>query len=159
MFVTGRGGAGLRSPDPALTRGRGGYVSRNPRPAPVMGPPALIPRTGPHLLPPIFNGDPSGVWVGRGPERGQRQGMPKKRPCPRPLSRAGRGQGPGARLFQGPVRPVTNSRHTQTLALPRTRIHNQHQWQACQSPSRYRYHWRYPDIQQIRYNPQHPRHS
>jgi len=35
--------------------------------------------------------------------------MPKKTPRPRPLSGAGRGQGPGARVFRGPVRPVTNS--------------------------------------------------
>jgi len=109
VFVTGRGGAGFHSPDPALTRGRGGYVSRNHRPAPVRGPPGLISSTGPRLLPPIFNGDPSGVWVGRGPERGQGQGMPKKTPRPRPLSGAGRGKGPGARVFRGPVRPVTNS--------------------------------------------------
>jgi len=47
--------------------------------------------------------------VGRGPERGQGQGMPKKTPRPRPLSGAGRGKGPGARVFRGPVRPVTNS--------------------------------------------------
>jgi len=93
VFVTGRGGAGFHSPDPALTR----------------GPPALIPWTGPRLLPPIFNGDPSGVWVGRGPERGQGQGMPQKTPRPRPLSGAGPGKGPGARVFRGPVRPVTNS--------------------------------------------------
>jgi len=110
VFVTGRGGAGFHSQGPALTRGRGGYFSGNPRPAPARGPPALIPWTGPHLLPPIFNGDPSGVWVGRGPERGQGQGMPKKTPRPRPLSGAGRGKGPGARVFRDPVRPVTNSR-------------------------------------------------
>jgi len=36
--------------------------------------------------------------------------MPKKTPRPRPLSGAGRGKGPGARIFEGPVRPVTNSR-------------------------------------------------
>ena len=69
VFITGRGGAGFHSPDPALTRGWRGYVSGNPRPAPVRGPPALISWTGPRLLPLIFNGDPSGVWVGRGPER------------------------------------------------------------------------------------------
>jgi len=91
-------------------RGRGGYVSGNPRPAHVRGPPALIPWTGPRLLPPIFNGDPSGVWVGRGPQRGQGQGMRKKAPRPRPLSGAGWGKGPGARVFLGPVRPVTNSK-------------------------------------------------
>jgi len=113
VFVTRRGGAGFHSPDPALTRGRGGYVSGNHRPAPVRGPPALIPWTGPRLLPPIFNGDPSGVWVGRGPERGQGQGMPKKTPRPRPLSGAGRGKGPGARVFRGPVHPVTNSNRIQ----------------------------------------------
>jgi len=110
VFVTGRGGAGFHSPDPALTRGRGGYVSGNQRSAPFRGPPALIPWTGPRLLPPIFNGDLAGGWVGRGPERGQGQGMPKKTPRPRPLSGAGRGKGPGARVFLGPVRPVTNSR-------------------------------------------------
>jgi len=110
VFVTERGGAGFHSPDPALTLGRGGYVAGNPRPAPVRGPPALIPWTGPRLLPPIFNGDPSGVWVGRGPERGQGQGMPKKTPRPRPLSGAGRGKGPGARVLRGPVLPVTNCR-------------------------------------------------
>jgi len=46
---------------------------------------------------------------GGGPERGQGQGMPKKTPRPRPLSGAGRGKGPGARVFRGPIRPVTNS--------------------------------------------------
>ena len=108
VFVTGRGGAGFHWPDPALTQGRRGYFSGNPRPAPVRAPPALIPWTGPRLLPPIFDGDPSGVWVGQGPERGLGQGMPKKTPRPRPLSGAGRGKGPGARVLRGPVRPVTN---------------------------------------------------
>jgi len=109
VFVTGRGGAGFHSPGPALTRGRGGYFYGNPRPTPTRGLPALIPWTGPGLLPHIFSGDPSRVWVGQGPERGQGQGMPRKRPRPRPLSGAGRGKGPGARVFRGPVRPVTNS--------------------------------------------------
>jgi len=35
--------------------------------------------------------------------------MPKKTARPRPLSRVGRGKGSGARVFRGPVRPVTNS--------------------------------------------------
>jgi len=35
--------------------------------------------------------------------------MPKKTPRPRPLSGAGGGKGPGACVFRGPVRPVTNS--------------------------------------------------
>ena len=35
--------------------------------------------------------------------------MPKKKPRPRPLSGAGQGKGPRARVFWGPVRPVTNS--------------------------------------------------
>ena len=48
--------------------------------------------------------------MGRGPEQGQGQGMPKKTPRPRPLSGAGRGKGPGARVFRGPVLPVTNSK-------------------------------------------------
>ena len=62
------------------------------------------------MLPPIFSGDPFGVWVGRGPERGQGPGMPKKTPRSRPLSGAGRGKGLEARVFWGPVRPVTHSR-------------------------------------------------
>jgi len=106
-YGAGRGRFSLARPRPYT--GPGGYVSRNPRPAPVWGPPALIPCTGPRLLPPIFNRDPSGVWVGRGPERGQGQGMPKKTPRPRPFSGAVRGKGPGARVFRDPVRPVTNS--------------------------------------------------
>jgi len=89
--------------------GPGRVFSGNRRPAPVRGPAALIPCTGPRLLPPIFTGDPSGVWVGLGLERGQGQGIRKKTPRPRPLSGAGRGKGPGARVFWGPVRPVTNS--------------------------------------------------
>ena len=106
-YGAGRGGFSLARPRPYT--GPGGYVSGNPRPAPVRGPPALISWTGPRLLPPIFNGDPSGLWVGRGPERGQGQGMPKKPHRSRPLSGAGRGKWPGARVFRGPVRPVTNS--------------------------------------------------
>jgi len=109
VFVTGRGGVGFHWPDPALIRGREGYVSGNSRPAPVRGPPALIPWMGPRLLPPICNGNPSGVCVGWGPQRGQGQGIPKKAPRPRPLSGAGRGKGPGARVFRGPIRPVTKS--------------------------------------------------
>jgi len=108
VFVTGRSGAGFHAPGPALRRGRAGHFSGNARPAPARGPPGYIPWTGPRLLPHIFSGDPSGVWVGRGPERAQGQGMPKKTPRPRPLSGAGRGKGPGARIFRGPIRPVTN---------------------------------------------------
>jgi len=36
--------------------------------------------------------------------------MPKRTPCPRPLSGPGWGKGSGARVFRGPVRPVTNSK-------------------------------------------------
>jgi len=100
VFVTGQGGAGFHSPEPALTQGRGGILRVIPAPPP----------SGACLLPPICNRDPSGVWVGRGPEWGQGQGMRKKTPRPRPLSWAGRGKGPGARVFRGPVRPVMNSR-------------------------------------------------
>jgi len=106
-YGAGWGGFSLARSRPYT--GPGGYVSGNPRPAPVRGPPAVIPWTGPCLLPPIFNRDPSGVWVWRGPERGQGQGMPKKTPRPRPLSGAGRGKRLGARLFRGPVHPVMNS--------------------------------------------------
>jgi len=108
-YGAGRGGFSLARPRPYT--GPGGYFSGNPRPAPIQGPPGLIPWTGPRLLPRIFNGDPSGVWVGQGPERGQGQGMPKNTPRPRQLSGAGRGKRPGARVFWGPVRPVTNSRN------------------------------------------------
>jgi len=106
VFVTGRGEAGFHSQGLPFTRGRGGYFSGNPRPAPALGPAALIPWTGPRLLPPTFNRDPSGVWVGWGPERGQGQAMPKKTPRPRQLSGAGRekGQGPA---FSG-ARPPSN---------------------------------------------------
>jgi len=115
-YGAGRGGFLLARPRPYT--GPGGYVLRNPRPAPLGGPRALIPWTGPRLLPPIFNGDPSGVCVGRGPERPQGQGMPKKAPPPRPLSGAGRGKGPGARVFRGPVRPVTNANRMQRTQSP-----------------------------------------
>jgi len=112
VFITGRGGAGRGCFSHARPRpysGPGRVFSGNPRPAPVRGPAGLFPCTGPRLLPPMFNRDPCGIWVGRGLERGQGQGMPKKTPRPRPLSRAGRGKGPGSRVFRGPVRPVTNS--------------------------------------------------
>ena len=110
VFVTGRGGAGFQSPEPALTRGRGVYVSGNHRPAPVRGPPALIPWTGPGLLPHIFNGNPSGVWVGSVPERGLGHGMPKKTASPpQAVEWGGAGKRAGGRRFRGPVRPVTNS--------------------------------------------------
>ena len=110
MFVIGRGGAVFHLPDPTLTWGRGGYFSGNHCPAPIRGPPALIPWTGPRLLPPIFSRDPSEGWVGQGLEPGQGQGIPQKRRRPRPLSGVGRGKWPGACFFRGPVRPVTNSR-------------------------------------------------
>jgi len=44
--------------------------------------------------------------------------MPKKTPRPRPLSGAGRGKGPGARVFRGPVRPVTNSNYIKAFWEP-----------------------------------------
>jgi len=106
-YGAGRGGFSLARPRPYMGPGR--VLSGNPRPAPVRGPAALIPCMGPRLLPRIFNGDPAGVWVGRGLELGEGQGMPKKTPHPWPLSGAGRGKGPGARVFRGPVRPVTDS--------------------------------------------------
>jgi len=107
VFVTGRSRAGFHSPDHALTRGQEGYVLDKPSPAPIRGPPAHIPWTGPRPLPAIFNGDPSGVWVGRGPERGQGQGIAKKAPRPRPLSGAGRAKEAGGQHFSG-RRPPRN---------------------------------------------------
>jgi len=91
--------------------GPGRYFWDYPRPAPVRGPTPLIPWTVPCFSPPIFNGDPSARWAGRGPGRGRGQGMPKNTPCRGPLSGAGRGMGPGARVFRGPGAPVTNSRN------------------------------------------------
>jgi len=43
--------------------------------------------------------------------------MPNNTPRPRALSGAGRGKGPGAHVFRGPVHPVTNS--IQKAAKPR----------------------------------------
>jgi len=51
------------------------------------------------------------VWVGRGPELGPGQGMPKKRLNPRVLSGGGWGKETGACIWRGPVRMVTNSMH------------------------------------------------
>jgi len=82
VFVTARGGAVFHSLDPALTWGRGGYFSGNPRPTPIQGPPALVSWTGPRLLPPNFNGDPSGVRVGRGLERDRGRESRKRHPAP-----------------------------------------------------------------------------
>jgi len=67
-YEAGRGGLSVARPHPDM--GREGYLSRNTRCAPVRGPPAFSSWTGPRLLPPIFNGGLSGVWVGWGPERG-----------------------------------------------------------------------------------------
>jgi len=108
VFVTGRGGAGFHTPGGPLHGAGGGIFWVIPTTPPLEAHPHLFPGR-PRLLPPIFNGDPSGVWVGRGPEPGQGQGMPKKTPRPRPFSGAERGKGLGARVFQRPVRPVTNS--------------------------------------------------
>jgi len=102
---------------PPLHGAGGGYVSCDPGPAPVRGPPALSSWRRPALLPRIWNGDPSGVWVGPGPERGQGQGMAKQTPLTRRLSGTGRGKGPGGRVFQGPVRPIMNSRWLGGLEL------------------------------------------
>jgi len=66
-YEAGRGSFSLARCRPYMGPGR--LFSGNPRPTPVRGPAALIPCTGPRLLPPIFNGDPSGVWVGRGLEQ------------------------------------------------------------------------------------------
>jgi len=46
---------------------------------------------------------------GAGACAGTGAGNAEKDTPPRPLSGAGRGKGPGARVFRGPVRPVTNS--------------------------------------------------
>jgi len=70
---------------------------------------------GPPLLPPIVSGDPSGVWMGGGPERGRGQGMPKKTPAPQAVERGMAGKGPRAHVFRGAIRPVTNSSRSLSL--------------------------------------------
>jgi len=102
-YGAGRGGFSLARPRPYT--GPGGYISGDPCSAAVRGPPALIAWTGPRLLPAIYNGDPSGIWVGSGLETAQGQGMPKRRPRPRPMSGAGRGHGPGPAFFGAPSAP------------------------------------------------------
>ena len=67
--------------------------------------PAFIPWMGPRLLPPIVNGAPSGVWVGRGPERVQGQGMPKRHPAPGGSVGRGREKGRGPAFFGVPSAP------------------------------------------------------
>jgi len=53
-----------------------------------------------------------------GSEQGRGRGMLKKTPHPRLLSGAGRGKGPGARIFRGSGHPVTNSNADSLLAFP-----------------------------------------
>jgi len=119
-YGAGRGGFLLARPRPYT--GPGGYFSGNPRPAPVRGPPALIPWTGPRLLPPIFDGDGAtfvttyfwrgpvwgmggaGAWAGTG------AGNAEKDNPPQAVEWGGAGKRAGARVLRGPVRPVTNSR-------------------------------------------------
>ena len=43
--------------------------------------------------------------------------MPKKTPCPRPLSRVEQAKGPEARVLPGPVHPVMNSRSVGMVEL------------------------------------------
>jgi len=109
VFVTGRGGAGFHSPDPALTRGRGGMFRVIPTPPPSGAHPHSFPERGPVCYHLFLTGTRLGYGWGGGLSGRQGQGMPKKTPRPRPLSGAGRGKQPGARVFRGPVRPVTNS--------------------------------------------------
>jgi len=54
----------------------------------------------PCLLPPIFNGDPSGVWVGRA-GAGTGAGNAEKDTSPQAVEWGGWGKGPG-RVFRGP---------------------------------------------------------
>jgi len=101
----GRGGAGFRSPGPALTTGRGGYFGGDPGPAHVRGESPLIPSTGPHFSPPVSTGTSLGTGWGRG--RGREPS--KSTPRPGPFSGSGRGIGPGAHVFRGPEGPVKNT--------------------------------------------------
>jgi len=105
VFVTGRGGAGFSLARPRPYRGPGGYFEGNPRLAFARGLPPLIASTGPHLLLPIFGGNQSGVWGGRGPKRGEWQGMAKKTRGPWPLSREGRAKGRGPVFSGAPSAP------------------------------------------------------
>ena len=114
MFVVACGGAGFHIPDPALTpltQGRGVFFGECATRHYLGHPLSPSIDRAPGLLPQIFNGDPSAVCVRRGAQGGQGQGIPKITPGPRLFSLAGRRKVPGAGLFQGPVRPVTNSTH------------------------------------------------
>jgi len=91
---------------------RAGRIFRVISDAPLFGAPTeSVHGQGPGLLPHIFNGDPSAVWVRRGAQGGQGQGIPKITRRPRLLSWEGRRNVPGTSLFRGPVGPVTNSAH------------------------------------------------
>jgi len=102
-YGAGRGGFSHARPHPY--NGPGGLFGSDPLPAPVQGESPLIPWTGPGFSPPVLKG----TRLGNGRGRGQGQGSLKNPPCPRPFSGAGRGVGPGARVFRGAGGPVTNT--------------------------------------------------
>jgi len=106
LYKVGRGEFSLAGPRP-YTR-PGGYVSRNPRPAPVRGPRPFMPCTGPCLLPPIFNGDPSRVGVVGGLSRDRGQEC-QYDTTPHAIEWGGAAKTARGPSFLEPVRPVTNS--------------------------------------------------
>jgi len=63
---------------------------------------------GAPFLSTCFNEDPSGERAGAGAGAGNTK---KTRPGPGPFSGAGGGVVLGARVFQGPGGPVTNTKH------------------------------------------------
>ena len=87
--------------------GRGGFSLAVPRP--YTGPEATHSLDGAPFFATNFYWGPVWVMGGVGPEWGQGQGMLENTPRPGPLSGAGRGMWPGARVFGGPGGPVTNS--------------------------------------------------
>ena len=89
--------------------GPGGYVSGNPAMPPSGAHPHSFPGQAPLCYPLLFNGEPYGVWVGRGAEAGQGPGIPKKTARAKPSSGVGGAKGMGARILRGPIHPVKNS--------------------------------------------------
>ena len=105
LYKLGRGEYSLAGPRPYT--GPGGYVSRNPSPAPVRGPHPFMPCTGACLLPPIFNGDPSAVWV-LGGLSGDRGWECQYDTTPQAIEWGGAGKMARGLRFLEPIRQVTN---------------------------------------------------
>ena len=84
-----------------------------PRPRPGQVPSHSL--DGAPFLHTCFNGDPSGERAGPGAGAGNPK---KKTPLPLLFNGAGRGIGPGARIFWDPRGPVTNTHRCYQCLLP-----------------------------------------